>query len=155
MESQIQSEDVPTKSNRTLIIAAIAVVILCCCLVFAAAVGFSVLNASGTNGAPQQQPFEESVPPSNSAASVPPSGGLANDTLKDDVWDLMKLGATSLGCQRPSGQGFEIEVLQYPESGGVWLEEWPVGCASGEVYEFEVEFIPDDTGVTFNIRSIP
>lgn len=156
MESQIQPEEAPAKSNRTLVIVVIVAIVLCCCLVLAAATGFYALSAAGSSTAPQQPPVEELVPPSNSAASVPPSGGLANDTLKNDVWDLMKLGAVSLGCQRPSGQGFEIEVLEHPESGGVWLEKWPIRCASGEVIDFEVEFLPDeDTGVTFNIRPIP
>jgi hypothetical protein len=154
MESQMQLEKEPPKSNRTLIIVVIVAIVLCCCFVVAAAVGFYTLTA-GTNGAPQEQPVEEVVPPSDPVASVPPGGGLANDILKNDVWDVMKLGAASMGCQRPSGVGLDIEVLQDPESGGVWVEKWPVRCASGDVYEFEVEFLPDDTGVTFNIKPLP
>lgn len=154
MESQIQSEKEPGNSNKTLIFAAIAAIALCCCLVVVGAVGFYTLSAVGSGGAPQQ-PADELAPPSNSTANVPPSGGLANETLKNDVWDLMKLGAVSMGCQRPTGSGLSIVVLQNPGSGGVWMEKWPVRCASGDVREFEVEFIPDDTGVTFNIRQIP
>ena len=155
MESQMQSEKEPPKSNRILMIVVIAAIVLCCCIVVAAAVGLSVFSAAGTNGATQEQPVEEFIPPSDQVASVPPSGGLANDTLKNDVWDLMTLGLASLGCRSPSGVGLDIEVLQDPESGGVWVEKWPVGCASGDVYEFEVEFLPDDTGVTFDIRPLP
>ncbi len=155
MDSQIQSENEPVKSKRTLILVAIVAVVLCCCLVVAAGVGFYTLSAAGSSGAPQEPPFEESGSPSNSDASVPPGGGLANDILKEDVWDLMKLGAAGRGCQRPSGSGLSIVVLQNPESTGVWVEKWPVRCASGDVREFEVEFVPDETGVTFNIRPIP
>ena len=154
MESQKQSEKEPAKSNRTLIIVGIVAVVLCCCLLVAA-VGFYTLSAAGSSGAPQEQPADELFQPSDSATSVPPSGGLANDILKDDVWDLMKLAAASSGCQRPSGSGLNIEVLQNPQSGGVWVEKWPVRCASGDVSEFEVEFVPDETGVVFNIRRIP
>lgn len=153
MENQIQSENEPVKSNRTLIIVAIVGVVLCCCVAFGAVALFS-LTSYGSNSAPQQQPADAQPPSSNPAASVPPNGGLGNDILKNDVWDLMQLGAVGFGCQSPSGQGLEIEVLQHPDSGGVWMEKWPVGCASGEAVEFEVEFIPDATGVTFNIRPI-
>lgn len=45
-----------------------------------------------------------------------------------------------------------IEVLEQLDSSGVWVEKWPVMCSSGEIYEFEVELILDDTGATFNIR---
>jgi hypothetical protein len=45
-------------------------------------------------------------------------------------------------------------VLQGPQN-GVWVEKWKVGCASGETYPYEVEFILDDTGATFNIKSLP
>lgn len=154
MDSPVQSEEVRAKSNRTLIIGAMMAVILCCCFAVAAVAGFFILSEADTSEAPQQ-PVEDFAAPSDSAASLPPSGGLANEVLKNDVWDLMTLAASSVGCQRPSGAGLEIKVLQQPESGGVWVEKWPVRCASGAVNEFEVEFVPEDTGVVFNIRLIP
>jgi len=155
MENQTQLENAPVRSNRTLIIVVIAAIVLCCCVVIGAVALYSLTANSSSNNAPQQQPAEEFLPSSNPDAGVPPNGGLGNDILKNDVWDLVKLGAASTGCQQPSGMGLEIEVLQQPGSGGVWVEKWPVRCASGDVKEFEVEFVPDDTGVVFNIRLLP
>jgi hypothetical protein len=45
-------------------------------------------------------------------------------------------------------------VLEEPED-GVWVEEWTVVCRSGDTYSYEVEYILDDTGATFDIRPLP
>jgi hypothetical protein len=45
--------------------------------------------------------------------------------------------------------------LQEPDANGIWYEKWTVVCHSGDSYAFEVEYILDATGATFNIRSLP
>ena len=154
MESQTLSDEKPTNKNRTIIIVVAVIVVLCCCLVIVAAVGFYAftnISSVQTDSGPIE-PIDEFVPPSNSMNDTPPGGGLANDILKNDTWQVLAPGAASFGCDEPSGSGLTIEVLQQPDAGGVWVEKWPVKCSSGEILEFEVEFMLDDTGATFNIK---
>lgn len=152
MENQSLSEEKPTNKNRTIIIVAVVIVVLCCCLVIAVAVGFYAFTSISSVQRSSEQPLNEFVPPSNSLSGAPPSGGLANDTLKNDTWQVLAPAAASFGCVDPSGSGLTIEVLQEPDSGGVWVERWPVKCSSGETMNFEVEFVLDDTGAMFNIK---
>ena len=153
MEDQTLAEEKQNNKNRTLIIAVIAVVVFCCCCVVGAGTGYYFYNTiRPADIAVPSLPQEDFVPESNSGADEPPSGGLGNDILKNDTWAVMSPAAVGLGCEQPSGSGMTIEVLQQPDSAGVWVEKWPVACASGDIYEFEVEFILDDTGATFNIR---
>ena len=157
MESQTLSDEKPTNKNRTIIIVVAVIVVLCCCLVIVAAVGFYAftnISSVQTDSGPIE-PIDEFVPPSNSMNDTPPDGGLANDILKNETWQVLAPAAVSLGCEEPSGSGLTIEVLQQPDAGGVWVEKWPVKCSSGETYEFEVEFILDDAGATFNIKLLP
>ena len=153
MEDQPLVEEKPVNKNRTWIIAVVVVIVLCCCCVASAGAGyyFYISNRSADVTVP---PFQLEEAPSQSGfdGGEPPSGGLANDILKEDTWRVMSVGAVSFGCEQPSGAGLTIEVLQEPDSAGVWIEKWPVQCASGDTYNFEVEFILDDTGTTFNIR---
>jgi hypothetical protein len=151
MEDQTLVEEKPNK-NRTLIIVTVVAIGLCCCFVVAAAAGYYFYTNSQTVDMSPALPEEDFVPQSDFGADEPPSGGLANDILKNDTWAVMSPAAVGLGCEQPSGSGLTIEVLQQPDAGGVWVEKWPVMCASGDSYEFEVEFILDDTGATFNIR---
>jgi hypothetical protein len=151
MESQAHTEEKPVNKNRPLIIIVAVVLALCCCLVVVAVVGFYSFTRIASIETSQTEPFEEFVLPSDSELDGPPEGGLANDILKNDTWQVMASAAAGLGCDEPSGAGMKIEVLQQP-SDGIWVEKWPVMCQSGEVYEFEVEFILDNSGATFNIR---
>jgi len=155
MENSTLTEEKPNNTNRTLIIVAAVVVALCCCLVIVAAAGFfafTTIRSSTTSPTPFVDQF---VPPSNSVIDTPPNGGLGNDILKNDTWQVLVPAAASMGCEQPTGAGLDIEVLQQPDESGVWVEKWPVQCLSGDIYEYEVEFILDDTGATFNIRLLP
>ena len=84
-----------------------------------------------------------------------PAGGLGNEVLRNDTWRAVSAAATGQGCDQPVAADSAIEVLQEPDAAGVWVEQWTVACQSGESYPFEVEFILDDSGATFNIRSLP
>jgi hypothetical protein len=153
MENQTLSEEKPANKNRTIIIVVAVVLALCCCLVVIAVVGFYSFTRITSVETSQEQPFDEFILPSNSESDGPPEGGLANDILKNDTWQVMAPAAAGLGCEEPSGTGMLIEVLQQPLD-GIWVEKWPVACQSGGIYEFEVEFILDDTGATFSFRLI-
>jgi len=165
MEAPQSVNEVPAKRNNTLlIIAVVAIVLLCGCFVLAVAgfYGYFTIRSVET----QVLPPEDLVPPSlepdstfdtpdpGVEAGEPPTGGLGNDILRNDTWQVIAGAATGLGCDRPLGEDTTIEVLQEPD-GGIWKEKWTVACASGETYPFEVEFILDDTGATFNIKSLP
>lgn len=153
MENQTLSEEKPVNKNRPLIIIVAVVLALCCCLVVVAVVGFYSFTRITSVETSQTEPFEEFILPSDADFDGPPEGGLANDILKNDTWQVMAPAAAGFGCEEPSGVGMKIEVLQQP-SDGTWVEKWPVMCQSGEVYEFEVEFVLDDGGATFNFRLI-
>jgi len=79
---------------------------------------------------------------------------LGNEVLKNDTWNLLVQVAAGYGCEEPIGNLSTIEVLQQPEN-GVWYEKWTLACSSGETSAFEIEFILDDTGATFNITALP
>jgi hypothetical protein len=160
METPQPANEITVKNNRTpLFIAASAIVLCCFCVVVAVAgyYGYVTIRTVET----QVIPLEDSTPsiPADSvtplgAVGDPPTGGLGNDILRNDTWQYIGPAAIGLGCDQPVGADSTIEVLQEPE-GGVWKEKWTVACASGETYAFEVEYILDDSGATFNIKSLP
>lgn len=158
MENQDIASEKPANKNRAILIVVGVVIILCCCIVIAGVIGFYTFTRIASVESSPVEPFDDFVPPSDSELDGPPEGGLANDILKNDTWQVMAPAAIGLGCDEPSGAGMTIDVLQQPDSSGsrgVWVEKWPVMCSSGEIYEFEVEFILDDTGATFNFRLMP
>ena len=153
----------PAKRNQTpLIIAAVAIVLCCCCVVLAIAGYYGFVKIKSTQGIPPQ-PVENAVPvvpgdaptfePSSSPGEAP-SGGLGNDVLRNDTWQYVAAAAQGLGCDQPVGADTQIDVLQQPQN-GVWVEKWTVACASGDSYPFEITFTLDDTGATFDIKSLP
>jgi len=158
----------PIKKNRTPLILIIASVVsaLCCCLVVLGSFGFYVYRSYDDNQPIPTEPDEDfmPVPPdTDSSTAVPeenfvvdeaPIGGLGNDILRNDTWHVISGAAIGRGCDQPIGVMSSIEVLQAPEN-GTWVEKWTVACQSGDIYEFEVEFILDSTGATFNITSLP
>lgn len=157
MEPNHPENTPPARDNRIILIIVAVVVVLClCCLVIGVvgAINFFRIRSVDT----QEVPFFESTVPANPDTDTEigelPEGGLGNDILRLDTWDVVASSAIGQGCDRPIGANSTIEVLQEPEE-GAWLEEWTVVCRSGDSYAYEVEYIHDDTGVIFNIRSLP
>ncbi len=142
------------KNNRTILIAVIAVVVLCCCCLLLGVAGLSIFRANRSVESFQEQPSDQLIPQSDFGNDDPPSGGLGNDVLKNDTWNVMAPAAVALGCDHPVGANSTIEVIQQPDANGVWIEHWNVACQSGDAYLFEVQFILDDTGATFNITPL-
>ena len=163
METSQPVTEIPAKNNRTLLIIVASAIALCCfCIVVAVVgyIGFVTIRTEGTAVPPIEQfatlsPEIFGTPESNFGLDEPPQGGLGNDILRQDTWQVVASAATGQGCDQPIGQDSTIEVLQEPDANGVWLEKWTVVCRSGDSYTFEVEYILDATGVTFNIRSLP
>ena len=163
--------EAPKKNQTPLIIAVVALVLCCCCVVLAVAGYYGYITIQGTEAgvqpiedippvvpgdseSPTSEPDSFEVPEFDGSVGDAPTGGLGNDILRNDTWQYVGLAALGQGCDQPIGADTEIEVLQEP-SNGVWVEKWTVACASGDRYPYEVEFIIDDTGTTFNIRSLP
>lgn len=156
MESNQPVNPAPARDNRIiLIIVGIAVVLCLCCLVIGliGAINFFAIRSVNES---QDVPIFESTVPVFPGAEIgePPAGGLGNEVLKNDIWNLIVPSAIGQGCDRPISANSTIEVLQEFED-GVWLEEWTVVCRSGDSYAYEVEFTHDDTGVFFDIRPLP
>jgi len=156
-------EEKSTNNNRILIIALVVVVILCCfCLIVGIAGYYAYTTISSKQVLPAQpnETIETITPPeitpeSDTGIGDPPSGGLGNDVLRNDTWKVMAPAAVGLGCDQPLGADSTIEVLQQPDASGHWTEKWTVVCNSGKSYAFQVDFILDNTGATFNIKSLP
>ena len=160
MENQSVVEEKPSNKNRNIIIIVTAVVVLGCFCVVAGIAGFYAFTTIRSKTIVPAQPNEistpqEVTPESDAGIGDPPSGGLGNDILRNDTWQVMAPAAVELGCDQPIGASSTIEVLQQPDSSGHWAEKWTVACNSGKTYPFEVEFILDATGATFNIKSLP
>jgi hypothetical protein len=148
-------DEKPVNKNRTIIIVVAAIVAgVCCCLVVGVA-GFYYLTTIRSVESSPTQPNEAIAPQSDTALSPPPRGGLGNDILRNDTWQVIAPAAVGLGCDQPIGANSTIEVLQQPDASGHWVEKWTVVCNSGDTYAFEVDFILDATGATFNIKSLP
>lgn len=157
MESPQTNFETPEKKNQTPLIAAVTAIVLCCCCLALGAVGYYGYITI-------QAPRIEFQPTPETSFEVPteelpelgqaPIGGLGNDILRNDTWQYVAAAAAGQGCDQPIGEDTTIEVLQQPTN-GVWVEKWTVACASGDSYPYEVEFILDDTGATFNIKSLP
>jgi hypothetical protein len=163
METQPINET-PKKSQTPLIIAVVAILLCCGCLILAVAGYYSYITIQSTDIQPQpfeqipdvdQIPSEEfEIPSGDPDIGDAPIGGLGNEILRNDTWQYVAFASIGQGCDQPLADQSEIEVLQEPQN-GVWVEKWTVACASGDSYAFEVEYILDDTGATFNIKSLP
>jgi len=155
------SERTESKNKIPLIIGGV-LILLCCCAVAVVAGVYSFMNITSRTQLPvnEFEPYVVTVegvdesPVQAGGIGVPPVGGLGNEILKNDTWQVMVPVAIGLGCDQPIGPDSTIKVLQQPDSNGVWIEQWSVSCRSGEVYDFEVTFILDDTGATYTIRSL-
>ncbi|MEP6895412.1 MAG: hypothetical protein ABI986_07380 [Chloroflexota bacterium] len=157
----------PEKKNNTPLIIAAVVIVLCCCCLVASAVGYYAYNKSKTgqfNFSPSDtftpippilNETSTEVPSSNSDNGEPPTGGLGNDVLRGDTWNTLAPAAVGLGCDKPLGADTTIDVIEQPDANGRWVEHWNVACQLGKKYTFEVEYILDATGATFNIKYLP
>jgi hypothetical protein len=154
MQNSVQEK--PASRNRTIIIVVVIIIALCGCLIAAVAGFYAFIAIRSEESSPTQPTVEsyEFVPPPVIGIGSPPDGGLGNDILKNNTWEILVPVAVGNGCEDPSGSLSTIEVLQQPEN-GVWYEQWTVMCSTGEAYAFEIEFILDDTGATFNITPLP
>ena len=163
METSPPENRPPSNTNQRTILIIAAAIVLCCGCLTVAAVGF---YSWFTFQSVQTQEFPTMEFPSvvtqeamtvapGSDLGEPPTGGLGNDILRNDTWQAVAAAAEGQGCDQPLGEESTIEVVQEPDANGVWVEEWTVACSSGDSYAFEVEYILDATGATFNIRSLP
>jgi len=169
MENQIVTEEKPVNKNRTIIIIVVAIVLVCCCIVAAIAGFYAITTIRSEKISPTQASEAittqevttqeatplESTPQPDAGIGEPPSGSLGNDVLRRDTWNTMAPAAVGLGCNHPNGAKSTIDVLQQPDKAGTWVEKWTVACDSGKTYAFEVQYILDATGATFNIKSLP
>ena len=148
--------------NRTLLIV-IGVILLCCCVVViagafaypriskylnSASSGLQNLNLSTTSTpetASTSQPSETSQPSSGGSSMLPVAGGLADPTLKADVWVSILQYENGQNCSDVNGTA--IDVVQQPNSKGVWIENWSVN-ACGTTLALKVTFTPDPKGGT-------
>ena len=165
METSQPENNVPSKTNQRTILIVIAALVLCCGCLGVAAIGFygwNTLRVSTqefpTSEFPSVVTQEAMTEAPNINAADPgeaPTGGLGNDILRNDTWQAIAAAAVGQGCDQPIGADSTIEVLQQPDASGVWVEKWTVACQSGDSYAYEVEYVLDATGATFNIRSLP
>lgn len=157
METNQAVNATPVRNNRTILIVIAAVVVLfLCCLVIGIVgiINFFTIRSTETQTVPLFETTVEVVPGNGFDVGQPPEGGLGNEILKHDTWQVVASSAMGQGCDRPIGANSTIEVLQEPED-NIWVEEWTVVCRSGDTYSYEVEYILDDTGATFDIRPLP
>jgi hypothetical protein len=175
METPEANETINAQRRKRTIVLVIAALGLCCACLALGVTIYSLDSLRGSGEDPNLFPAEEtpgsgpgtSLTPSFDPNSVvatsatdgdpgeAPTGGLGNDILRNDTWQAIAAAAVGQGCDQPVGADSTIEVLQEPDAAGVWVEEWTVACASGDSYAYEVEYILDATGTTFNIRSLP
>lgn len=155
--------ETPKRNQTPLIVAGVALALCCCCAILAVAGYYGYFTIARTEEIPGDiledvepvTPEDSTVPTFETfdALGDPPTGGLGNDILRNDTWQQVAVVSMGQGCDLPISEETEIEVLQEPEN-GVWVEQWTVACASGDSYAYEVEYILDDTGATFNIRPL-
>ena len=151
----------PTNRNQTPWMIAAAVIVLCCCCI-ALAIGGYAFRINRIRSIPQP-PSQDIVPFATDESQSPglesfeigkaPQGGLGNDTLRDDTWNVITASAQGKSCDQPLGADTTIEVLQDPQD-GVWVEKWTVACAHGKSYAYEIQFTRDATGATFDIKPL-
>ncbi|MDX9991455.1 MAG: hypothetical protein RBS68_05335 [Anaerolineales bacterium] len=161
----------PKKNNTVLIIVAVVVVLLCCCCIVVvgafALLGPTVGNSfesieEGINqGVPEEFPYQEENPfgeesqdPDESNADelgqYIPSGGLGDEMLRADTWVNVAISAALATCIVPAdgAQNTIIEVIDDPDSAGVWVERWTLPCDGGSSKAFDVTFTPAASGGT-------
>lgn len=169
--------EAPKKSNTGLLIGVgVALLLCCCCLIGGTILVLTVLGPSVSNvfstvneglltpPAPDSEDFpafpeipvlptdESDLPqipesPYNYGDFVP-QGGLGDDVLRADTWVYVITAAAVSGCSATDASKTTIEVLQQPDSDGMWKEKWTVTCDDGAKKSFDVTFTPSAQGGT-------
>jgi hypothetical protein len=146
MEAQPQAPE-PKKSNKTLFIIG-GILLACCCLAVVAIAVYQLVIM------PKISNTFETINDTLQNTDLP-SGGLAGDTLRRDVWLAVGVASSGLGCT-PDAAQTTIEVIQDPDSSGKWIETWTVACSSGGQKDFDVTFTPTAGGGTdYSITTSP
>ena len=172
MEAPQPVNEVPAKRNQTpLIIAVVAIVLCCFCLVLASCGllwfyhaferrntsipyrGFPSCRDTGGHDPCSSFRFSGCTPVLRWHRRSSSRRIGQRYPASQDTWQYVAAAAVGQGCDQPIGADSTIEVLQQPDANGVWLEKWTVACSSGDSYAFEVEYILDATGATFNVKS--
>jgi hypothetical protein len=162
----------PSK-NRNLIIGVVIAIVLCCCCLVTGIGGYYMYQGYVQAQQaiddfqnfeipefPTSVPFDPNDP--NSGTEDPdfgfdlsgevPEGGLADDETRLTAWLSVQLIAAISGCSSPTVDGTTITVLQQPDSGGVWVEEWAVNCSDGTSMPHKVTFTPENGIVNVNVE---
>lgn len=164
-QTQLQSEPAaPKTSNRGLWIGVAVAVLLCCCCIIASTfvlltlLGPSVNNVFSTINEGLLTPSAPDVEDIPSIPEVPespdgysdliPQGGLGDEVLRTDTWAYVMAASAMSGCVATDASKTTIEVLQEPDSAGIWKEKWTVTCDDDTQQSFDVTFSPSAQGGT-------
>jgi hypothetical protein len=167
METPVQPK--PKKMNTTLIIIIVVVIVLCCCCVIVGGGGYYYFSTKvkDTYSSINEALMTPSVPdipviplPTNESGtpeipdmpSIPnnviPQGGLGDDVLRANTWGYVITAAALSSCVTTEADKVTIDVLEQPDSAGVWKEKWTVACDGGSTKAFEITFTPSAKGGT-------
>lgn len=162
-----------TNKNRTIIIVVIVAIVLCCCCLVTGVGGYYMYQGYVQAQQAMQEfqdyeipefptpvPFDQTDPNSESIPEIPgfdfsgdvPSGGLADDQTRLTAWFSVQVISAISGCDTPTVEGTTISVLQQPDSGGVWVEEWNVNCGNGSYQPQKVTFTPENGIVNVEVE---
>ncbi len=171
MEQEFSNVPTPPKKNNTvlIVVAVIAVLLCCCCLSVVAALAFLGPTVSETfesieegieQGVPYEMPAEGEDPfpgegnedggETYGLSDYIPAGGLGDEVLRTDTWFNVTFSAAMASCSIPAdgAQNTTIDVIQDPDSAGVWVERWTVPCDEGSTKSFDITFTPSASGGT-------
>lgn len=152
------------KSNRNVIIGVVVAVVLgCCCLmtVIGGYYGYQAYVAAQQAvediqdfEIPTDVPFIPGDPNFDTSGDIP-AGGLADDETRLVAWASVQLVGMMSGCSSPTAEGTTINVIQQPDSAGVWQEEWNVNCGDGTFKALPLTFTPENGIVNVTVDFQP
>lgn len=134
------------KNNRVVLIV-VGLLLLCCCVAaVGGAVAYSIVRRS-----PSPSVNISATPSGGYMPSLngPVSGGLGNEKLKTDVWNDILKAESQKGCRDVTSTA--IDVVQTPNSGGVWVEDWSLNACGKDVV-LEITFTLDATGTSYDVK---
>lgn len=154
-------------SNRNVIVIILVAVVLCCCCVVTGVGGYYGYQAyqAARDTVETLQDFEipttDPTNPDQPVIPIPglpgfgegdlPAGGLSDDVTRATTWGSMLFTGPIFDCATPTVEGTAIEVVQEPDSNGVWIERWDVACGDGTTRPFTITFSPADGYTDVNI----